>query len=591
MATITGTSGNDTFIADDTATTYNGGGGTDDVVDYSGSTSAINLTFSLTAVDPTTGSGTGGLAQGDGFYDIDRVIGTSFNDVYTVNAVNKSANSLVITEAANGGTDTVNTNYYFYNLGANIENLTYTGTAAFTGNGNSLNNVITGNSGNDHLAGGAGADTLVGGAGFDWATYQSSSTALTIDLNDGSRSTGDAAGDVYSGIESYIGSTSSDTFIAGNTATTFDGGGGSDDVVDYSGSTSAINLSFSLTLSSPMTGSGTGGLAQGDGFYDIDRVIGTSFNDVYTVNAVNTSANGLVITEAANGGTDTVNTNYYYYNLGANIENLTYTGTAAFTGNGNGLNNVITGNSGKDTLSGNDGDDTLIGGAGADQLIGGLGTDTASYATAGSGITLNLKTGVHTGDATGDTFSSIERFAGSSYNDTFISSSAAEGFDGGGGTDTVDYSTSTAAVTVDLTAGTGSGGDAAGDTLTSIEKVIGSAYADTLSSSTAGHILAGGDGDDVLTLASSGEVYGGEGDDQYHLEALYNATAIVQDDGSTSADVVYLPFFSIDSFNETQVGNDLVLTDGTTTLNLKDWFAGYNSIETFITTDGHSFAI
>src|SRR5262249_33348488 len=61
-------------------------------------------------------------------------------------------------------------------LAANVENLTLIGTASQTGNGNSLNNILTSNDagsklsggdGNDILIGGHGADTLTGGAGTD----------------------------------------------------------------------------------------------------------------------------------------------------------------------------------------------------------------------------------------------------------------------------------------------------------------------------------------------------------------------------------------------------------------------------------------
>src|SRR5262249_12841191 len=72
-----------------------------------------------------------------------------------------------------------------------------------------------------------------------------------------------------------------------------------------------------------------------------------------------------------------------------------------------------------DTLSGGSGNDTLIGGAGGDTLIGDLGNDTASYATSGAGVTVDLATGAaNGGDAAGDFLSSIENLIGSSQIDT-----------------------------------------------------------------------------------------------------------------------------------------------------------------------------
>ncbi|MGO6944849.1 calcium-binding protein, partial [Rhizobium johnstonii] len=67
----------------------------------------------------------------------------------------------------NEGTDTVQTALVGYTLGNNVENLTYMGSASFTGAGNALANTITGGAGTDTLNGGAGADTLIGRAGND----------------------------------------------------------------------------------------------------------------------------------------------------------------------------------------------------------------------------------------------------------------------------------------------------------------------------------------------------------------------------------------------------------------------------------------
>ena len=85
------------------------------------------------------------------------------------------------------------------------------------------------------------------------------------------------------------------------------------------------------------------------------------------------------------------------YSIAANasIENLTYTGTAAFTGTGNAGSNMIMGSTGADTIDGGAGNDTMVGGAGndtyivdaaGDLIIDSAGTDTVR--TSLSGYTL-----------------------------------------------------------------------------------------------------------------------------------------------------------------------------------------------------------
>jgi hypothetical protein len=129
---------------------------------------------------------------------------------------------------------------------------------------------------------------------------------------------------------------------------------------------------------------------------------------------------------------------------------------------------------------------SLVASAGADRMIGSDGNDSID-GLAGNDI-----------------------ITGGFGNDVLIGGAGADVLTGGGGVDTVDYSSSSAAVSVNLAAGTGSGGDAQGDTLSGIENAIGSAFADRLTGTGAG-TLDGGAGNDVLNGAAI--LNGGAGND------------------------------------------------------------------------------
>lgn len=99
-------------------------------------------------------------------------------------------------------------------------------------------------------------------------------------------------------------------------------------------------------------------------------------------------------------------------------------------------NDKLYGGVGLDALSGSTGNDVLTGGAGGDKLIGGTGTDTASYADAKAAVRANLtNSSTNTGDAAGDTYSSIENLLGSAFNDRLIGNSAVNKLTGGRGND------------------------------------------------------------------------------------------------------------------------------------------------------------
>lgn len=92
---------------------------------------------------------------------------------------------------------------------------------------------------------------------------------------------------------------------------------------------------------------------------------------------------------------------------------------------GTGNVDIIFGTSGANILNGGGGNDTLVGRGGADNLIGGAGIDTADYTTSAAAVSINMATNVNTGgDAQGDLFTSIEIVVGSAFNDTMVGSVA-----------------------------------------------------------------------------------------------------------------------------------------------------------------------
>ncbi|MDP3746269.1 MAG: right-handed parallel beta-helix repeat-containing protein [Phenylobacterium sp.] len=97
---------------------------------------------------------------------------------------------------------------------------------------------------------------------------------------------------------------------------------------------------------------------------------GGAGDDVYVVGKATT-----VITELSGAGQDLVKSSVSF-TLGANVEDLTLTGTGNINGVGNELNNYITGNDGSNHLVGGAGDDTLESRGGTDLLEGGAGNDT-----------------------------------------------------------------------------------------------------------------------------------------------------------------------------------------------------------------------
>src|SRR3546814_11274998 len=99
-----------------------------------------------------------------------------------------------------------------------------------------------------------------------------------------------------------------------------------------------------------------------------------------------------------------------------------------------------------------------------------------------------------------------DNLIGGNGNDILTGSTGADTLNGGAGVDRASYSGSNTGVTVNLTTRTGTGGHAAGDMLVGIEGVIASAFADTLTGSTAATSLRGETGNDTINARPGKEI-------------------------------------------------------------------------------------
>jgi Ca2+-binding RTX toxin-like protein len=525
----------------------------------------------------TTGDDTFIIPAGPGTYDLDFLAGNDTltinggdspvahmdegNDTVTVNALNSGTATIygglgddiynvkttgvTLIENLNEGTDLV-TSSISWVLGANLENLTLTGSAAINGTGNALANVMRGNnaanvldggSGNDAFAGNGGNDTLIGGAGND-------------SLNGGA------------GADAMSGGIGDDTYTIDNALDTVSEnvGEGTDTVVssiDYTLGANVENLSLTGTAISA-TGNGLNNAIRGtsaanvlDGGAGADKLYGYGGDDTYIVD---TSSDRTA--EIPGGGTDTVMSSATY-TLFSYIENLTLTGSSAIGGTGNIEDNVLTGNdaantlngvAGNDTLIGNGGNDWLDGGTGADTMTGGLGNDTYTVDNVLDTITENVGEGTDlvrssisytlganvenltllgsanidgTGNALANALrgnagnnildggAGADKMYGYGGDDTFIIDNAGDGISeaAGGGTDTALASVSyTLAANVENLTLTGT--SAINGTGNALDNVItGNLAANVLSGSGGNDTLIGGAGTDHMT--------GGAGNDMF----------------------------------------------------------------------------
>ena len=277
----------------------------------------------------------------------------------------------VVTEAASGGFDTVIATAS-YALPANVEALFMIGSGLTgTGSGNA-----------DTLLSSGGPNTLVGLGGDDLYVIGNSADVVTEDAGGGSDTvlatanytlpanvealymigsglTGTGSGNADTllssgGPNTLIGLGGDDFYYVGNSAdvVTEAASGGYDTVVASVSFTLSSNVEALFMIGSGLTGTGSGNADTLLSSGGPNTLIGLGGDDTYYVG---NSAD--VVTEAANGGYDTVLASVSF-TLSSNVEAL-YVNGSGLTG---------TGNSGANTLV-SLGANTLLGGGGNDMFV------------------------------------------------------------------------------------------------------------------------------------------------------------------------------------------------------------------------------
>ena len=340
------------------------------------------------------------------------------------------------------------------------------------------NDDLRGNFGNDRLIGGTGVDTLTGGFGADEMEGGDGDDTL-LGGSGSDYLSGGAGNDTLNGglgTDAAEGGTGDDNYILDSTADiVFERAAEGVDSVQSSGFGLDLrqfgeveNATVLGSANVNLTGNASDNLLKGtsgnnliDGREGDDRMEGGQGSDTYVLDRL-----GDLVVEAANGGTDTIQSSVtvslrsgveeqvlpgleIIFAAMLNVENIVLTGFGAINAYGDALANNLRGNvaanrldggAGADTMSGGEGDDTyFIDNTGDDVIeFDGDGEDTVLSAN----LSLNLVSvrfaNVENAALTGNLSLSL---TGDSGVNTLIGNAGSNIIDGGGGGDVMNGGT------------------------------------------------------------------------------------------------------------------------------------------------------
>lgn len=314
-----GGTGNDTFYSGLHADTIEGGRGRDLLSFESAPTGAV--------VDLSNNANNAGIAAGYVLRDVEGITGSAFNDHLSGDGLGNTLSGLSGNDRISGGAgndwlmpgeghDTVDggagtdmasfvdlaqggvlnlstgraASGGYTDVLVNIENITGTIYGDFI-QGDGGANLLRGMGDYDWIIGTAGADTIDGGTGRDMISYVYATSGVTVDLGNGRGLAGLAQGDTYINVERATGSIYPDLFYGSAGEDDFRGLGGYDWFVGsgggrdrYDGGSGLDTVSY-VTAPSGVTASlqlgyGTRGDALRDLYTDIERLSGSSFDDI-----------------------------------------------------------------------------------------------------------------------------------------------------------------------------------------------------------------------------------------------------------------------------------------------------------------------